>query len=503
MARFEQGADNSSDRSINRSSHPDLYFNIQDIGPNGKTALSWSAGKGNKDDDPQFIDLSANPYSHQSDEFDKLHPWRAQVLDGAEDLRQEMRRDAGHLDGHYEDIRKEILAIKNDEERFARENGGEITAEQKTSLLKREKEVEQELHAAYAADGGNHGGHGSHGHHRSYGHHGHHGNPGDNDPSGGGGTSPPGDGDDPTDGVATTPPGDGGGNTPPNDGADPPSTSDGNFMLGTTVIPSDMGTKDYHQALVNFDARTGIHSDVHDIYANENLGKVPDLATMQRDIQYGTTPMLSLRTIDYKDVLSGKADTYLKLVADDLKAAGGEVLLRPNWEMDGGKNQQFGAAEDFKASWIYMHDFMAKQGVTNIKWVFTPNAGAYDIPTPSWAKPARDYYPGNDYVDYIGSDGYSGLSGASYQSPEQVFQSGVDFANQQGKPFFIGEAGVSSTLGAAADAQYLRDLTTYLKAHPEIKGMAWFSENENNIFSSPEEAAAFIQMEKDLGGQPA
>lgn len=478
MARLEQAADACDNRNDRSSANSDLYFNIHDDGPNGRATLSWATGKGNKDGDPQFIDLSADPYNHQSDEFAQLHPWRAQVLDGAEDLRQEMRRDAGHLNGHYADIRKEILAIKNDEERFARENGGEITAEQKASLLQREKEVEQELHANYAADNG-----GSHGHH---GHHHHGPNPPGDD------TNPPGDG--------TNPPGDG--TSPPGGGSAPPPY-DGHFMLGTTVIPSDMGTKDYHQALVNFDARTGIHSDVHDIYANENLGNVPDLATMQRDIAYGTTPMLSLRTIDYKDVLSGKADAYLTLVANDLKAAGGEVLLRPNWEMDGGKNQQFGSAEDFKASWIYMHDFMEKQGVTNIKWVFTPNAGAYDIPTPSWAKPARDYYPGNDYVDYIGSDGYSGLNGASYQSPEQVFQSGVDFANQQGKPFFIGEAGVSSTLGAATDAMYLRELTQYLKAHPEIIGMAWFSENANSIFTSPEEEAAYIQMEKDLGGQPA
>jgi hypothetical protein len=41
-----------------------------------------------------------------------------------------------------------------------------------------------------------------------------------------------------------------------------------------------------------------------------------------------------------------------------------------------------------------------------------------------------------------------------------------------------------------------------LKAHSEIKGMAWFSEGSNNVFNSPQEAAAFIQMEKDLGGQP-
>lgn len=484
MARFEEATDNSNDHCTNSASKADLYFNIHDVGPNGKATLSWTASTVSRDTDPQFIDLSADPYNLQSDEFTQLHPWRAQVLDGAEDLRQEMRRDAGHLNGQYADIRREILAIKNDEERFARENGGEITAEQTAALLKREREVARHLHASYAADAGSPGHHGHH-------HHGNH--PPDNgtNPPNGDGTTPPGD--------DTAPPNDG--TTPPDDGTTSPPY-DGHFMLGTTVIPSDMGTKDYHQALVNFDTRTGVHSDVHDIYANENLGKVPDLATMQRDIAYGTTPMLSLRTIDYKDVLSGKADAYLKLVADDLKAAGGEVLLRPNWEMDGSKNQQFGSAADFKASWIYMHDFMQREGVTNIKWVFTPNAGAYDIPTPSWAKPARDYYPGNDYVDYIGSDGYSGLAGASYQSPEQVFQSGVDFANQQGKPFFIGEAGVSSTLGAATDAMYLRELTQYLKAHPEIIGMAWFSENENNIFSSSEEAAAFIQMERDLGGQP-
>src|SRR5882757_2740371 len=121
MTRHEQNTDVSVDRANNPTSNSDLYFNIHDVGPNGKTTLSWSGKGNNSGGDPKFIDLSANPYSQQSDAFTKEHPWRAQVLDGAEDLRQEMRKDAGHLNNHYEDIHKEILSIKNDEERFAKQ----------------------------------------------------------------------------------------------------------------------------------------------------------------------------------------------------------------------------------------------------------------------------------------------------------------------------------------------------------------------------------------------
>lgn len=479
MARPDVGRE-SSDRSRESRTNPDLYFQIYD-GNKGQTNVSWSKSD-KQNTEPQFIDLSANPFSQQSSQFEDRHPWRAQVLNGAEDLRQELRSDAGHLNGQYENVRKDILSIKNDEESMARKNGGVLTDAEKESLMKRERAVARELHNDYSA---NHkGGRGGH-----RGHHGDHGQI--NDP---GTPSTPGNGGDgqPGDTGSGTPPGDTGTGTPPGDSS---------FMIGNTVIPSTVGAKSYQQAIQNFDARTGIHSDVQDLYANENLGKVPDLAAMQADIKAGITPMLSLRTTKYADVISGKDDAYLKGVADDLKAAGGEVLLRPNWEMDGSKNQGYGSPAEFIASWRYMHDFMEKQGVTNVKWVFTPNAGAYDTPTPSWAKPAKDYYPGNDYVDYIGSDGYSGLGGAKYQTPEQVFQSGVDFANAQGKPFFIGEAGVSSSLGAATDANYMRLMTQYLKAHPEIKGMAWFSEGSNDVFSSPQEEAAYVQMLKDLGGQ--
>ncbi|HEY9714890.1 MAG TPA: glycosyl hydrolase, partial [Chroococcales cyanobacterium] len=275
----------------------------------------------------------------------------------------------------------------------------------------------------------------------------------------------------------------------------------GKVVIGSAFQPGDVGASSQEQGLINFDKKTGFNQGIQMMYVNQNLGKVPDVAAMQNDVKNGVIPMLSLRTTDYADVASGKDDAYLQKVANDLKQVNGTVYLRPNWEMDGGQRQQYGTPQDFVKSWQYMHDFMQKAGVTNVKWVWTPDSAAFDQKVPSWSSPAKEYYPGSQYVDLIGSDGYSGIKGAAYQSPDQIFNSGLQFAEQQGKPFVIGETGVNSGFGAATDVKYIQQMTDWIKSNPDVQYVSWFSEGNNSIFSSPQEAAAFTEMEKQVTGQ--
>jgi hypothetical protein len=508
MSSHDNASDKAYERSGNPQSNPHLYADIYQ-GYDGHPALSTAnratSGGG---ENAQYLDFT-NPYNssngsqndsiYGSHKFAEDHPWRETVLDGAKSLDQEVKKDGGHLDGQYQPLMKEINSVRAEEERDAAGNGGHITAKEKAQLLSEEGDIRKEIGRDHKK-----GGH----------HHGH--KPGD--PTNPGGPTNPGDPTNPgtnpieppppiTNPVEPTPPG----TTPP--------ITDGKFLLGTAVIPGDVGASNENQAINNFSKDVGVQQQEQMFYTNQNVpGRSSvDVAGMIKDAQQGITPVLSLRTLDYKSVTNGSDDAYLKQVAADMKAVqaagkaagySGDVILRPNWEMDGSARQAYGTPAEFVSSWQHMHDVISSQGVTNVKWAFTPDSQSYDSKVPGWSSPVSQYYPGNNYVDYIGADGYSGLGGAAYKTPDQIFSSGVAFAQQHGKQFYIGETGVANTgidpsTGKAYNVEYMQQMAAYIKANPDIAGMSWFSEGSNNILNNPAEQAAFTQMEKDLGGQSA
>lgn len=84
--------------------------------------------------------------------------------------------------------------------------------------------------------------------------------------------------------------------------------------------------------------------------------------------------------------------TYLKM----LKDSGVVVLWRPYHEMNGSWFW-WGAKSDFKSLWKLMYDrFTNYHGLNNLIWVWAPNI----------SNPIAEFYPGDDYVDIVGFDGY-------------------------------------------------------------------------------------------------
>lgn len=87
-------------------------------------------------------------------------------------------------------------------------------------------------------------------------------------------------------------------------------------------------------------------------------------------------------------------------VAEELKKlqeAGVPVLWRPFHELNGNWFWwSKGGAEDFKKLWIYMYDrYTNYHGLNNLIWVFGYTTN-----------PDRKWYPGENYVDIAGCDGY-------------------------------------------------------------------------------------------------
>ncbi len=98
-----------------------------------------------------------------------------------------------------------------------------------------------------------------------------------------------------------------------------------------------------------------------------------------------------------------------KLTTQELSQATKEDILHPdeNWFGKGAiKNPAtWEGPETFKKTWRYVVNRVRARGATNILWVFQPNNYSDPPGYISWNQPAA-YYPGPEYVDWLGLSVY-------------------------------------------------------------------------------------------------
>ncbi len=119
------------------------------------------------------------------------------------------------------------------------------------------------------------------------------------------------------------------------------------------------------------------------------------------------------------DIITGKWDAYVDKWADAARAFGHPLIVAFGVEMNGdwfpwsgiyyGGDQwddardSWKGPENFKAAYRHVVDRVRARGATNIKWMFHTNNYSYPLDTWNFA-PA--YYPGPDYVDWLGLSVY-------------------------------------------------------------------------------------------------
>lgn len=204
--------------------------------------------------------------------------------------------------------------------------------------------------------------------------------------------------------------------------------------------------------------------------------------------------------VPYKDLLEGGYDTYIMRFAEKAKKWGKPFIIRFAHEMNI-KRYHWGTTEDeygpgspdiYKKMFRYIVNLFRKAGANNALWAFCPNAESvpntsYD-PSSSW-NAINNYYPGREYVDILGIDGYNWGTTRNRQqhgwesrwmSFRDIFEpayrqlSALEPAGSI-KPVFIFE---TSTAGQGGNrGQWIRDaVETSLKLG--IKGIVWFQSNK-------------------------
>jgi len=246
---------------------------------------------------------------------------------------------------------------------------------------------------------------------------------------------------------------------------------------------------DYVQTFIdwktNFD---GVRSCADATYANGSIFMI-------------TWEPWQYNTVQIKD---GAADSYIKKMADDMKAYGKELWLRPlheangNWYPWGIGDSKVNTNESYIAAYRHIVDIFRAEGATNVKFVFNVNCSNV-----GQGASFMGHYPGDAYVDYNSIDGYNwGTTqswGSTWQSFDQIFSSAYNALKPVNKPIFIAE--MSSAEKGGDKAQWITDTYNTIKTfYDKIFSVMWFNENKETnwtINSSEASLAAYI---KAIGG---
>ena len=248
--------------------------------------------------------------------------------------------------------------------------------------------------------------------------------------------------------------------------------ANGDVYLG---VSTDIGR------LNTFDQTAGLtgseHPAIYDQWTTPD-GEVQQILTNAKT-RSGMTPMISWNLpMTGGQVTDGKQDAYLKAQAEAVKAYGGPVFVRLDWEMNASWYPDWNlpgvTPAQFVAGWQHVYQIFQQAGATNAAFVWCPTLwnGPGGLSPSAW-------YPGDAYVDWFGIDAYP-------QSAVQSFiltgSGGLDdtekFAAQHKKPLMVAEWAPALPQPDTAAAMDL--IFDFAATHPKtVKALVYFDFNTN------------------------
>jgi Glycosyl hydrolase family 26 len=227
---------------------------------------------------------------------------------------------------------------------------------------------------------------------------------------------------------------------------------------------------------VYFGAKTGYYQS--DLSAFESLirrkvairaisvpwdGIWPDTRLVQ-DHDQGRLDLITWRGTDLGQILSGQFDDMIRARAREVRQLGFPIFVRPMHEMNGDWFPWCCHPDEYQQSWRRIHDIFSEEGAINVAWVWSPatSRGGWE-----------SYYPGDDYVDWVGASLYNwGLSrpDTRWQRFTEILEPFYEYVVDKRKPLMLAEVGSAEQGGDKA--AWLRAAAAALEERfPAVK--AW------------------------------
>ncbi|HEX4463054.1 MAG TPA: glycosyl hydrolase [Solirubrobacterales bacterium] len=196
---------------------------------------------------------------------------------------------------------------------------------------------------------------------------------------------------------------------------------------------------------------------------------------------------LSEPNFQLSDVIAGTYDSYIREFAQAARKWGHPFFLRFDWEMNGNwfpwsEGVNGNQSGEFVAAWRHVHDIFTSVGASNVTWVWCPNVDPEGV-----LHDLGSLYPGDEYVDWTGLDGYNwGTNPANpdrWRSFNELYESTyhrIADAVAPDKPMLIGEMG--STEDGGSKASWIEEALTAIPTdYTQIHGLLWFDTYDDGM----------------------
>jgi len=222
---------------------------------------------------------------------------------------------------------------------------------------------------------------------------------------------------------------------------------------------------------------------------------------------FNAVPCLSWEPMYYKNgaeipvysqvILMGVYDSYIRAYARAAKKWGHPFIIRFAHEMNLGRyrwgNLTGSYIPETPALYAKIYrrvvDIFKKEGADNVLWAFCPNVDSVpntkDDASGDWNK-IKNYYPGDEYVDILGLDGYNwGVTqtkekngwDSSWRSFSNLFETPYNELKilSASKPVFVFET--ASSCAGGDKIQWIKDAFTSARKMG-FSGIIWFEANK-------------------------
>lgn len=217
-------------------------------------------------------------------------------------------------------------------------------------------------------------------------------------------------------------------------------------------------------------------------------GQIP-LMTWESQPQVGT---ISAEAPEYNlpAILAGNWDDYIRSYARGIRDLGLPVILRFDHEQNGtwypwsevqgwsGESINGNSRGQYAQMWRHVHDiFEAEDANQYTIWLWAPNR-VNRIPS---QPPPAEFYPGDQFVDWIGMSGYNRPYDDAPTFTESFGATLPLLRDAGSKPIFLAEIGATELGNHKAD--WIQSLFRGLTANPDVIGFAWFSLTVSSTFN--------------------
>lgn len=213
--------------------------------------------------------------------------------------------------------------------------------------------------------------------------------------------------------------------------------------------------------------------------------------------------LLNWSGTDTREIAAGKHDRYIQERARAVRALGKPIFLRWQRNMDKSsiRDSKIHSSADFIAAWKHLREIFRREKADNVAWVWSPSVKGFS------GGESAAFYPGDDQVDWIGTDVYPG-GNYDYRDFSEAAHAFVKWVGGRPKPVMISEFGVPRSY-ARRRAEWLRKTTQYLQ-DPQIKAVVYYDSDDGGTdeagepryeFSTAGDKAAFSGL-RELATTP-